>query len=128
MSATTTDNPISTTLHRAAHADHLQDYEVHLNSDGATPAPPNTDNRPSAPSASNPEGWYDEHRGVPPYRPINRNLDLSQRPWGGNPVGDAFVFTMFTGVFTVANLNWLWRNTGGRVNDRIFRYKVGGEV
>lgn len=102
MSTTTTDNPISTTLHRAAQADHLRDYEVHLTSDGTTPAEPNTDNRPSPPAVSSLPGWDDGHRGVPPYRPINRNLDMSQRPWGGNPVGDAFVLTMFTGVFTLA--------------------------
>lgn len=102
MSATTTDNPISTTLYRAAQADHLHDYEIRLTSDGETPASPNTDNRPSISTVPNPPGWDDEHRGVPPYRPINRNLDFSQRPWGGNPVGHAFVFTMFTGVFTVA--------------------------
>lgn len=102
MSATATDNPISTTLHRAAQADHLHDYEVHLTSDGDIPVAPNTDNRPSTSTVPDPPGWDDEHRGVPPYRPINRNLDFSQRPWGGNPVGTAFVFTMFTGVFTVA--------------------------
>lgn len=97
MSATVTDNPVSTALHRATQPAHLQDYEVRLTSgDAPAPAPPNADN-PRAPVA-NPPGWADQHRGVPPYRPINRNLDRSQRPLGGSPVGTAFVTTMFTGV------------------------------
>lgn len=102
MSVTTTDNPITTTLHRAAQPSPLQDYEVLLTNSETTPgaAPPNR--TPSRAAASNPPGWGTEHRGVPPYRPINTELDLSQRPWNGTPVGDAFVFTMFTGVFTVA--------------------------
>lgn len=110
MSVTTTDNPISTTLHQAAAATnnnnstdaHLRDYDVHLSSttDAAAVAAPNAH---PAPAASNPPNWpTDTYRGMPPYRPINTGLDMASRPWGGNPVGDAFVFTMFTGVFTVA--------------------------
>lgn len=109
MSVTTTDNPISTSLHRAAdnttsssNNDHLRDYNIHLtgSSEGAAP-PTNTDHQPPT-NVTNPPGWDESHRGVPPYRPIDTTLDLSLRPWNGNPVGDAFVFTMFTGVFTVA--------------------------
>lgn len=102
MSVTTTDNPVSTALHRAANnnADHLRDYQVHFTTT-------NHDNAAASSSAaettvSNPPDWPDDYRGMPPYRPINTGLDLSTRPWGGNPVGDAFVFTMFTGVWTVA--------------------------
>lgn len=105
MSATTTDNQVSTTLQRTIQASsHLQDYEVRLSGDNVSQAPPNTDNVPRAsPSqSSNPPNWDNDHRGVPPYRPINRELDRSQRPLGGNPVGDAFVFTMFTGVVTLS--------------------------
>ncbi|CAN8095658.1 unnamed protein product [Discula destructiva] len=102
MSATTTDNPVATTLHRAAQPSHLQDYNVRLTSDESTsPSPtPSTTTVQASPSVtvSNPPGWDDQHRGVPPYRPINRDLDPIQRPFGGSPVGDAFVFTMFTGV------------------------------
>lgn len=116
MSVTTTDNPVSTTLHRAVTADHhLRDYDVHLTSDEAITAPasapapavfPATNNR-DAPRAqvSNPPDWPNDHRGMPPYRPINTGLDMSTRPWNGNPVGDAFVVTMFTGVFTIAVSN-----------------------
>ncbi|KAF3770721.1 hypothetical protein M406DRAFT_35761 [Cryphonectria parasitica EP155] len=132
MSATTADNPISTVLERAAASSHLRDYDVHLSTDPSAAAPPpNSDHQPRASqqrSHSNPPNWNGAHRGVPPHRPVNRDLDFSQRPWNGQLVGDAFVFTMFTGVFTIWNLNWLWRNTGGRWNNRLFRYKVGGEI
>lgn len=113
MSVTTTDNPVATALHRAAdtttatttNASHLEDYRIHLTgSSSASPAqapPTNSDHQPPT-NVTNPPGWDDAHRSVPPYRPIDTTLDLRMRPWNGNPVGDAFVFTMFTGVFTVA--------------------------
>ncbi|KAG8159254.1 hypothetical protein KVR01_010915 [Diaporthe batatas] len=125
MSVTTIDNPVTTAVSRAI----LQDYDIHLTGDD-TVTPPNQDSRPPQPAstAANPPGWDTQHRGVPPYRPINRELDLAQRPLGGNPVGDVFITTMFTGVFINASLRWLWANTGGRVNDKIFHYKVGGEI
>lgn len=95
MSATTVDNPITTAVSRQV----LQDYDIHLTG-GETVAPPNSDRSPRpTPEAANPPGWDTQHRGVPPYRPINTRLDLTQRPLGGNPVGDVFVTTMFTGVF-----------------------------
>lgn len=98
MSVTTVDNPITTAVSRAV----LSDYDVHLTGH-ETVAPPNSDSRPQqTPEVANPPDWDTEHRGVPPYRPINRDLDLTQRPLGGNPVGDVFVTTMFTGVFTNA--------------------------
>lgn len=95
MSATTSDNPLTTTIDRQV----LQDYDIHLTGDDETVAPPNTDNQP--PLASNPPGWATEHRGVPPYRPINTRLDRSQRPWGASPVTTAFVYTMMHGVWLV---------------------------
>ncbi|KAB5563072.1 hypothetical protein GE09DRAFT_1219654 [Coniochaeta sp. 2T2.1] len=104
MSATTTDNAVTTTLQ----ADHLQDYNIRLTGGGGgdstqlqqRPAGPNTDNRPPQQGAvENPSWWDDEHRQVPPYRPVNRNLDLEQRPWGSNPVESAFVFHMLHGVW-----------------------------
>ncbi|ROW15910.1 hypothetical protein VPNG_02675 [Cytospora leucostoma] len=98
MSVTTSDNPVTTTIDRAV----LQDYDIHLTGDDGTVAPPNTDNQP--PPASNPPDWAAEHRGVPPYRPINTRLDRSQRPWGINPVASAFIFTMMHGVWLNAVL------------------------
>lgn len=100
MSATTTDNPITTTLQH----DYLQDYNIRLTGGDQVratelhPAQPNTDNRPSR-TVENPPGWDDQHRDVPPYRPVNTNLDREQRPWGSNPVESAFVFHMLHGVW-----------------------------
>lgn len=103
MSVTTTDNPISTTLHRAAdNADHLRDYQVHVTNHDHGATTSSSSSPPTATTVSNPPDWPDDYRGMPPYRPINTGLDLASRPWGGNPVGDAFVMTMFTGVWTVS--------------------------
>ncbi|KUI56752.1 hypothetical protein VP1G_04062 [Cytospora mali] len=92
MSVTTTDNPITTTINREIQ----QDYEIRLTGYNETVAPPNADNRP--PPATNPSDWPTEHRGVPPYRPINTELDRSQRPWGGSLAIDVFLVTMLHGV------------------------------
>jgi hypothetical protein len=100
MSATATDNPITTTLQH----DYLKDYNIRLTGGDQVhateihPAPPNTDNHPSQ-TVENPPGWDDQHRDVPPYRPVNTNLDREQRPWGSNAVESAFVFTMLHGVW-----------------------------
>ncbi|CAJ2507694.1 Uu.00g088800.m01.CDS01 [Anthostomella pinea] len=125
MSVTTTENPVSYTLQNT-----LQDYEVQV--DGACDLPqhhwvPLRDRE--APEADNPPDWpTDERRGMPRYRPINYELDTAQRPWGANPIGTAFVATMFTGVWIQATASWVWRKTGGRFNDTYFRYQIGGEV
>lgn len=98
MSATTLDNPITTTIQR----EYLHDYDIHLTGDNnAAPAPPNTDNARPQP-VGNPPDWDDDHRGVPPYRPINTELDLEQRPWGSNGFESAFVAIMLHGVMAVA--------------------------
>lgn len=101
MSVTTTDNPITTSIQQ----DYLQDYNIRLtgSSDSVEatelhPAPPNTDNLPLH-NVENPPDWDDQHRDVPPYRPVNRNLDREQRPWGSNPIESAFVFHMLHGVW-----------------------------
>lgn len=120
MSATTTDNPVSSTLLRAAQpGSHLDDYEVHLTSGNETgPAPP-TNPRPQQLPVANPPGWGTEHRGVPPLRPVDTHLDMSERPWNGNPVGDAFVFTMFTGVFTISVREVSWPTHSPRTHIRL---------
>jgi len=100
MSVTTTDNPVTTTLQH----DYLQDYNIRLTGGDQVhateqhSAPPNTDNRPPE-IVENPPGWDDQHRDVPPYRPVNTNLDREQRPWGSNPIESAFVFHMLHGVW-----------------------------
>jgi hypothetical protein len=82
----------------------LQDYEVHLTGpEDLLPrhvwVPLLDHGPPPAGSVTNPPGWDEAHRGVPPYRPINTQLNRSARPWGSNPVEDGFVFIMLNGVW-----------------------------
>ncbi|KAI5917316.1 hypothetical protein F4810DRAFT_696934 [Camillea tinctor] len=126
MSATETESHATTSL-----SDTLQDYEIRVT--GADDLPqhhwvPLTDHE-APPDVENPPDWpTDQYRGVPNYRPINYGLDLSQRPWGADAIGTAFVTTMFTGVFLQATAAWIWGHTGGRVHKTLFRYKIGGEI
>lgn len=92
MSVTTTSNPVT-----YASAAVLRDYELtHSDEDfdpslHAHPAP--------SQSSQNPADWPTEHRRVPAYRPVNTELDQSQRRVYLNGIERAFVATMFTGVF-----------------------------
>jgi hypothetical protein len=97
MSVTTTDNPIVTSVRK----DYLEDYNIRLTGH-QTPAPPSRENAP--PPVSNPADWPDDFRQVPPYRPINTQLDREQRPLvgEGGVAGNIFVFHMFTGVWIQA--------------------------
>lgn len=54
---------------------------------------------PSRPAIPNPPGWDTEHRQVPPYRPVNTQLDHDSRPWGSNPVESVIIFAMMHGVW-----------------------------
>ena len=49
-------------------------------------------------STGNPANWPTEFRRVPPYRPVNRNLDRSERPNGSNPVEAVVANIMLQGV------------------------------
>jgi hypothetical protein len=92
MSVTTTDNPATTQLQHI-----LQDYEIRLTGAGnGAPAAPNPT---SAIHVENPPGWPQNYRRVPPYRPIDYNLDQEMRPGGGNPIDRVFIFTMLHGVW-----------------------------
>ncbi|KAK7966027.1 uncharacterized protein PG986_000304 [Apiospora aurea] len=150
MSVTTTDNPITSTL-----SDTLQDYEIRLTGAQDLPAAQRQQAEESAPllppsqqqqqqnggfpdwvpltdhaapeGVENPPDWDTEHRGVPPYRPINYNLDREVRPWGSNAIETGFVLHMFHGVWLTALTRWAWTKTGGRFNNTYFGWKVGGE-
>jgi hypothetical protein len=87
----------------------LRDYELHLTGDSQPPeslTPVPASARISLAAATrdhpfaehDPVNWPSNFRGVPPYRPINRNLDISQRPAGGNGVESFFLMIMFCGV------------------------------
>ncbi|KAJ5126335.1 hypothetical protein N7448_005638 [Penicillium atrosanguineum] len=100
----------------------LADYEVHHSGEENVPA-----RIPSQPQADQP-AWPTHHRRMPAYRPANRELDLTQRPAGnGHPAEFAFIQIMLHGVWLNASVSRLWRFTGGRINDKIFHYQVGGE-
>ncbi|KAK1836238.1 hypothetical protein QBC39DRAFT_339176 [Podospora conica] len=144
----------STTL-LAREQDHLRDYTIRLTgapapapAQEATPPQPAVVEQVSrSPSPSplhveypsperptqynnpnNPPGWESSYRQVPPHRPVNRNLDAELRPWGAHSGQSPFVFMMMHGVWFKSSVAWLWRKTGGRVNDGVFRSPVGGEA
>lgn len=107
MSVTTTDNATAVQIHRT-----LNDYQIRLTGDNAGPiAPPNPNNDTEN---SNPDNWPRNYRNVPPRRPINYNLDLSQRENSSNLVERAFIFIMLHGVWvnavsTISTVSALWK-------------------
>jgi hypothetical protein len=105
MSVTTTANPIHYNLEAV-----LADYDLHHTEEldtslNAHPAPPTSSTIPQ--SQQNPSDWPTEHRRVPAYRPVNYELDQSERRVYLNGIEQAFVGVMFTGVFlqSVRNLD-----------------------
>jgi hypothetical protein len=101
MSVTTTSNPLT-----YASAAVLRDYELaHSEADEPLDASLNAHPAPSS-QTSNPPDWDTEHRRVPAYRPINTELDQSERRVYQNPIERAFITTMFTGVFLEAVSLW----------------------
>lgn len=78
--------------------DILKDYTLHFSSATPSLAPQwnNTDVVTS--TSSNPGFWPTQYRRIPPYRPINRNLDLTERPNGSNRAEWLFVQVMMNGV------------------------------
>ena len=97
MSVTTTANATSQAVLQA-----LADYDLtHSGSEDAVVEPPNPRSQAEE-TRENPEGWRDDYHGVPPYRPINYELDREQRPWARPGIETAFVWTMLNGVGIVA--------------------------
>ncbi|KAK3325682.1 hypothetical protein B0H66DRAFT_599832 [Apodospora peruviana] len=115
---------------------HLDDYTIHLTGSSSSSGPSTRQQQSpllpgehqESPATANPGWWQTEYRQVPPYRPINMNLDRASRPWGSNRVESLFVFTMFQGVWLKSTIAWLWRKTVGRFNERVFESKIGGEI
>ncbi|KAL4790683.1 hypothetical protein BDV19DRAFT_371910 [Aspergillus venezuelensis] len=127
---------MSTTTTTTATARHpttlslLSDYELHHSgqSESQTPVPPSIPSQSlSSPNASNPPTWPTTHRRVPPHRPINRSLDFNERSAGASVPEYIFIQSMLHGVWLNASIAQLWRKTGGRINERWFRFDVGGE-
>jgi hypothetical protein len=104
MSVTTTANPIHYNLEAV-----LADYDLHHTGEvdtslNAHPAP----NTSTTQSQQNPSDWPTEHRRVPAYRPINYELDQSERRVYLNGIEQAFVGVMFTGVFLESVSSWVY--------------------
>ena len=75
----------------------LNDYKIHLTGDSSrVSAPVKTEHHTA--SFVNPPSWPTDHYRIPPHRPVNRYLDLEQRPLGDNAMETAFLVVMFTGV------------------------------
>lgn len=53
------------------------------------------------PAGETPAEWPEDVRGMPAYRPVNRELDYSVRPMGANNIEWTFLQFMFTGVRVV---------------------------
>lgn len=92
MSVTTTANPVTGTVLSL-----LADYDLHHSGQSEVDAPAAPNSRPQ-PQVNNPEWWPTDHNNIPDFRPVNRNLDLEQRPDGVNPIERLFIFTMLNGV------------------------------
>ncbi|KAK5069239.1 hypothetical protein LTR64_008606 [Lithohypha guttulata] len=123
MSATTTAN-----TRTQAVLNLLADYELtHSGHDTTGVVEPPNPRSVEDETRQNPDFWTRDYHGVPPYRPINYELDYDARPWARPGVETAFVWVMLNGVGIVAATARLWRNTGGRLNDKIFRFSIGGE-
>ena len=101
MSVTTTQNPVTGSVLQV-----LADYDLHHSGDPAHPREAERPNLRPEPSINNPHWWPSDHNRVPPYRPINRNLDLEQRPDGANAIERTFIFVMLNGC----GLNAVWCN------------------
>jgi len=97
MSVTTSTN---TTTQTVLHV--LADYDLHHSGDPKNPSEPAPPNYNITACGENPLGWDTEHRRVPPYRPINRNLDMTLRPGGMNIAESIFIATMLNGVHLTA--------------------------
>jgi hypothetical protein len=118
MSVTTTANPLTYNISSV-----LADYEItHSDSNAPLDTTPNAHPRPtSSPHPEPARGWPVDHRRVPTYRPINTELDQSQRRVYQNPIERAFIIVMFSGVFVesvsarsgsemIRNLLILWKD------------------
>ncbi|EON67981.1 hypothetical protein W97_07127 [Coniosporium apollinis CBS 100218] len=127
MSVTTTTDSARYQIHS-----HLVDYELHHSGTSGPAPPPEAHPVPSTVdqqglNARNPESWPTDHRRIPPYRPINRELDMSQRRVYTSVPERIFIEVMFTGVATNASVSQIWAATGGKLVPSWFRYKIGGE-
>ncbi|KAF2768447.1 hypothetical protein EJ03DRAFT_274177 [Teratosphaeria nubilosa] len=125
MSVTTTQNPRTYATIRL-----LADYDLHHSRaderDSQVSAEPNAHPAPPpTPDVSVP--WETEFRRIPPHRPMNRDRDFESRNAYNNNIERVMLYNLFHGILVVSHINKVWRATGGRLNDTLFRYRIGGE-
>ncbi|KAL4905123.1 hypothetical protein BDW74DRAFT_153055 [Aspergillus multicolor] len=125
MSSTTTTTATTTTTNPTLSL--LTDYELHHSTPSSSSLSPPQPQSQSQAQASNPPTWPTDHRRIPSYRPINRSLDFNERSAGSSVPEFIFIQVMLHGVWLNASIAQLWRATGGKINERIFRHDVGGE-
>jgi hypothetical protein len=94
MSVTTTANPLTYTLQST-----LADYDLHHSDTPDSSIDQSLNAHPTPPTHGTPSSWPTEHRRIPEYRPVNTELDQSERRVFLSPVEQAFVGVMFTGVY-----------------------------
>lgn len=73
----------------------LADYELH-HSGSEVPQLPE---RVPVSHAAQPASWPSNSRRIPAYRPVDRELDQSERPAGSNPAEFVFIQVMLHGVW-----------------------------
>lgn len=84
-------------------------YESNVAPSSNSPQQIETRTRTTTTQTHNPPGWPDDYRRIPPYRPINRHLDQSQRRVYTSLVEQAFINIMFTGLeINVVSGTSLW--------------------
>lgn len=95
----------------------------------------------SAGQAINPQTWPTDFRLVPAFRPVNLELDQTERPYGANILEYTFISVMMQGVRmqsvspthhtsaanAVQNFTLFWEATGARWWPGLTRWKIGGE-
>ncbi|KAJ9144668.1 hypothetical protein NKR23_g5890 [Pleurostoma richardsiae] len=122
MSSTATTTRPSTGLTLQAV---LADYDLHHSSGPATST---ASNESASQTRNPPAGWDDTHRRVPAHRPTNRQRDPLETRVYTSTAEQIFISVMFTGVFINSTAAKTWHRTFGRLNDNIFRYRIGGEM
>lgn len=127
----------------------LHDYRMHLTGgrDEQECVSTRQENETVSQPIDSPANWPTQYRRIPPYRPINRNLDLTERPNGSSRAELVFVTVMLNGIrlqsvrtehlslalgarltrLLLQGLVRAWEYTGGHWYPQLTRYKIGGE-
>jgi len=133
---TTTSRVSGAVSHEAAQRrnwSHLIDYDLHHSNtpskasnseqiDDTVPSPQSTQPEPSALSRvlETPSEWPDDHRRIPAYRPVNRELDQSQRRVYSSNAERVFLTLMFSGLQTnVVGVSMIYSRRGSRFALRV---------